>query len=173
MPKTKDQKKEILENLKNKLSQSKSVIFSADKGLDVKTTEALRQELKDNQAEYLVAKKTLLKLANKDLGEIPGLENLEGSVALTLSYEDEVNGARILNKYAKANEKLELGGGILENSFILPEMVKRLATLPAKEVLLATLLATFKSPISGLANVLSGNTRNLVGVLNAIKEKKS
>ena len=172
MPKSKDQKKEILENIKDKLAKSKAVVFSADKGLDVKTVESLRQELKENQAEYLVTKKTLLQLTNKDRGDIPAIDDLQGSVALTFSYHDEVSAAKILSKYAKTNDKLELGGGILENSFIMPEMVKRLAALPSREVLLATLLASMKSPVTGLANVLSGNIRNLVGVLSAIKDKK-
>ncbi|MDP2812712.1 MAG: 50S ribosomal protein L10 [bacterium] len=172
MPKTKDQKEQILKSLKDKLAISKSVVFSSDKGLDVKTIERLRNELKGNGAEYMVAKKTLLKLATKELGESDDLENLDGSVALTFSYEDEVAGARILNKYAKENENLKLGGGILENKVILAEMVNRLAQLPTRAVLLAKLVGSLNSPISGMVGVLSGNLRNLVGVLNAIKEKK-
>ena len=61
MPKTKDQKKEILKNIKDKLADSKSVVFSSDNGLGVKTAQALRQELKSAGGEYLVIKKTLLK----------------------------------------------------------------------------------------------------------------
>ena len=172
MPKTKNQKEEILKVLKDKLASSKSVIFSSDKGLNVKTTEKLRNELKSNNAEYLVAKKTLLKLATKEIGGSDDLEGLDGSVALTFSYDDEVAGARILNKYAKENENLKLSGGILENKIILADMVNRLAQLPTKQVLLAKLVGSLNSPISGLVGVLSGNLRNFLGVLNAIKEKK-
>lgn len=172
MPKTKNQKEEILKTLKDKLSGSKAVIFSSDKGLNVKTTERLRNELKENGAEYMVAKKTLLKLATKDLGDSGDLEGLDGSVALTFSYDDEITGARILNKYAKENENLKLSGGILENKLILADTVKRLAELPTKDVLLARLVSSLNSPISGMVGVLSANLRNFVGVLNAIKEKK-
>ena len=172
MPKTKEQKKEALKVVQDKLKDSKSVIFSSDTGSTVKTIEELRKELKQNDAEYLVVKKTLLKKAIKDMGETDQLDELAGSVALTLSYNDEVSGAKILNKYAKNSEVLNLGGGILENAFIMPEMVKKLATLPSKEELLAKLVGSLNSPISGMVGVLSGTTRNFVGVLHAIKETK-
>jgi len=172
MPKTKEQKKEALKMLQDKLKDSKSVVFSSDTGSNVKTIEELRNELKANDAEYLVVKKTLLKKATKDMGETEQFDELNGSVALTFSYGDEIAGAKVLNKYAKGSETLKLGGGILENAFIMPEMVKRLASLPSREELLAKLVGSLNSPISGLVGVLAGTTRNFVGVLNAIKEKK-
>lgn len=172
MPKTKEQKKEILENIKEKISKSKSIVFSSDTGLNVKTVEELRKQLRESGGEYVVTKKTLLKLATKDLGESEVLDDLNGSVGVILSYDDEIAGAQLANKFAKNNESLELGGGVLEGKFILSDMVKRLATLPSKEELLAKLVGSLNSPMAGMVGVLSGNTRNLVGVLNAIKEKK-
>lgn len=172
MPKTKEQKKEALEIVKDKITQSKSVIFSADKGLAVKTVEALRKELRSKGGEYLVVKKTLLKKALGDLEGVETIDDLAGNVAATFSFEDEVSAASVLNKYVKANENLEMGGGVLESKIIMPEMVKKLANLPSKEQLLAKLVGTMQAPISGIVGVLQGNLRNLVGVLNAIKEKK-
>ena len=172
MAKTKEQKKEALKTVQDKLKDSKSVVFSSDTGSNVKTIQELRQELKQNDAEYLVVKKTLLRKAIKDMGETDQLDELAGSVALTLSYNDEVSGAKILNKYAKKSEVLNLGGGILENAFIMPEMVQRLATIPSREELLAKLVGSINSPLSGLVGVLSGTTRNFVGVLSAIKDTK-
>ena len=172
MAKTKEQKKEALKIVQDKLKDSKSVVFTSDTGSNVKVIEALRKELKENDAEYLVVKKTLLKKATKDMGETEQFDDLNGSVALTFSYGDEISGAKILNKYAKSSEVLNLGGGILENSFIMPEMVKKLATLPSREELLAKLVGSINSPLSGLVGVLSGTTRNFVGVLSAIKDTK-
>lgn len=172
MPKTKEQKKEILEQIKDKLSKSKSVVFSSDTGLNVKTAQQLRNELRANGAEYFVAKKTLLQKATQSIGEEKVIDELSGSVGLTLSYDDEVAGVRVIDKFAKANEGLKLGGGILEGKFIMPDLVKTLASLPSKDQLLAKLVGTINAPVVGLVRVLSGTTRNFVGVLNAIKEKK-
>ncbi|MBT6691438.1 50S ribosomal protein L10 [Candidatus Parcubacteria bacterium] len=173
MAKTKEQKKKILDVLKDKIAKSKSVVFSSDNGATVQSVESLRKELRDNGAEYLVTKKTLLKLATKDVEGENQVEDLSGSVGLTLSYEDEATGANVVNKFAKKQESFELSGGILEGGFILPEKIKVLATLPSREQLLAKLVGSIQSPITGMVRVLSGNTRDLVGVLNAIKEKKS
>ena len=172
MPKNKVQKKEIVQNIKDKLSKSKSVVFTGDTGLDVKTVESLRKELRENNAEYLVSKKTLLRLTDERLKNEKQIDEISGSLGLTLSYGDEVTGAKIVNRFVKENEALVIGGGILENNFILPEMVERLANLLSREQLLAKLVGSIKSPITGMVNVLSGNMRNLVGVLNAIKDKK-
>lgn len=172
MPKSKQQKQELLEKLQEKLASSKAAVLSSDNGLNVKTVENLRKALKEKNAEYLVTKKTLLKKALGDLEGVESLEDLSGSVAISLSYEDEAIAANILNKFAKENAALQIGGGLLENRFILPEMVKRLASLPSKEVMLAKLVGTLQAPVSGFVGALKGNLRNLVGVLNAIKEKK-
>ncbi|MBT7552911.1 50S ribosomal protein L10 [bacterium] len=173
MPKTKEQKKEALKSIQTKLADSKSVVFSSDNGLGVKAAEDLRKELKNVGSEYLVVKKTLLKKALADVEDAEQINDLTGSVALSLSYDDEVAAASVINKFAKANkEALSIGGGMLENKIILPEMVKRLANLPSKEQLLANLVGGLQAPISGMVNVLQGNLRNLVGVLSAIKDKK-
>ncbi len=173
MPKNKEQKSEAIKRIQEKLESSRGVVFTTDQGLKVKEVEVLRNELRKNNAEYLVAKKTLLKKAAKDVLAEGDLDNLSGSVGVTFSYGDEVSAAKILNKFSKDHKAIALGGGILENKYILVDMVKRLADLPSREQLLAKLVGTLNSPITGLVNVLSGNTRKLVYVLNAIKDKKS
>jgi len=173
MPKSKEQKNEQIKRIQEKLGASKGVVFTTDQGLKVKEVELLRNELRKNEAEYLVAKKTLLKKAAQDVLAASDLDNLSGSVGITFSYGDEVTAAKILNTFAKTHKAMTLGGGILENKYIMTEMVTRLASLPSREQLLVKLLGTLNSPITGFVNVLSGNTRKLVYVLNAIKEKKS
>ncbi|MFA5127265.1 MAG: 50S ribosomal protein L10 [Patescibacteria group bacterium] len=173
MPKNKQQKAEILKKIEEKLSKSKTIVFSTDQGLNVKAVQTLRQQLKQEGAEYLVAKKTLVKKATKDLLAPEKLDEIEGSVGLVLSYDDEVTGAKILHKFVKGNEKLDIVGGVLENKFIDRAMVQRLAILPGRNELLAKLLGSIKSPISGLVGVLSGNTRKLVYALSAIRDKKA
>ncbi len=84
---------------------------------------------------------------------------------------DEVEAAKILAKFAKDHEGIELHAGWLENDFIDKAKVEELSKLLGKEELLAKLVGSLNSPISGLVNVLDGNTRGLVTVLKAIAEK--
>jgi len=81
--------------------------------------------------------------------------------------------ARVLNKFAQANEAMEIFGGILENSFIEVDRVKALASLPSRLELLGRTVGAIKAPVSGFVNVLAGNLRGLVYALQAIKESKN
>ncbi len=158
MPKTRKEKEEVVQSLKTKLGDSKAVVFTTDTGLTVKEVEDLRKELRDNNAEYYVAKKTLLKKAFGDFKAV-NLKDLRGSLGITFSYKDEVKAAQAINKVAQVNENFYIAGGILEKEFILPEIVKKLASIPAQEELLTKLVGSLKSPINGIVAVLGGNLR--------------
>ncbi|MFH1523047.1 MAG: 50S ribosomal protein L10 [Patescibacteria group bacterium] len=174
MAKTKEQKEEILRNLKDKIEKSKSVVFTKFDGLEVKDNENLRKELKNENSEYYVAKKTLLNLAFKDSKyDNINIKDLEGKIATVFGYEDEVAPAKIVNKYKKElNNAIDFIGGILENKYISAEKVNELAKLPSKQELYARVVGSINAPVSGFVNALAGNIRNLVNVLKAIEEKK-
>ncbi len=174
MAKSKEQKKQIVESLINKIEKSKSVVFAKFSGLQVKENEELRKELKKENSEYYVAKKTLLDLAFRKF-EVENLnvKSLEGQLATIFGYKDEVVPAKIVDKFAKNKEgKIEFLGGVLENKFISAEEVKNLAKLPSKLELYAKIVGSLNAPINGFVNVLAGNLRSLVYVLKAIEEKK-
>ncbi|MEK7203026.1 MAG: 50S ribosomal protein L10 [Patescibacteria group bacterium] len=174
MPKTKDQKKQILKNLTDKISKAKSIIFTKFDGLRVKDNEDLRTKLKLENSEYYVVKKTLLNLAFKDsLIKDLNIKNLPGQTAIVFSYNDEAAPAKIIYNFKKDKEgKIEFVGGILENKFIDATQVSELAKLPSKTELYAKIIGSINAPIFGIVNVLAGNLRNFVYVLSAIKDKK-
>lgn len=175
MPKTKNEKKEILKNLEDKISQAKSVVFAGFDGLGVKDNEDLRQKLKEENNEYLVAKKTLIKLAFEKQGQKDlDIDSLTGKVAAIFAYDDEISGAKIVDNFRKDKEdKLYFLGGILEGKMIDQEKVNALAKLPSREELYAKIVGSINAPVSGLVNVLAANLRNFVYVLKAIEEKKN
>ena len=61
----------------------------------------------------------------------------------------------------------------MEGQLVGADAIKQLATLPSREELLAKVVGSINAPVSGFVNVLSGNLRNLVYVLNSIKEAKA
>ena len=172
MAKSKQQKTDALEEAKIKFDSSKLVVLASYNDLPVSQIQELRKELKEKDVFYKVIKKTILKLVAKDNIDESLVDGLRGNLALAYG-PDEVEAAKILAKFAKDNEGLELHAGWLENDFIDKAKVEELSKLLGKEELLAKLVGTLKSPISGLANVLGGNTRGLVTVLKAIGEVKS
>lgn len=175
MAKTKEQKKEIIKNLKDKIKESKSIVFTNFKGLGVKENEDLRNKLKAENSEYFVVKKTLMDLAFKD-SKIAGLtpKDLEGQIAAVFGYGDEVAPARIVDEFKKDHEdKIDFLGGILEDKFITAQEVSDLAKIPSRNELYAKIVGSINAPVSGFVNALAGNLRNLVYVLKAVEEKKN
>lgn len=175
MPKTRSQKKLILDDLSEKAQKAKSIIFTKFEKLKVKESEDLRRRLKAEGSEYIVAKKTLLNLTFKNNSLEVDMADLDGKVAAVFGYQDEVAPAKIVDTFRKTldEEKIFFLGGILDGKFIPAEMVESLAKLPSKQELLSKMVGSLNAPISGFVNVLAGNLRGLVCVLKAIEEKKA
>lgn len=171
---TKEQKKVLVKELSEKIKTAKSAVFVDYKGLKVKDSTELKKELRKSGVEYLVVRKTLLDISLEKAG-ISGsnVKGMEGQIAVSLSQEDEVSAAKILDKFAKTNENLKMVGGVLGTQVMSAQEVKALAKIPSKEELLAKLVGTINAPVSGFVNVLAGNLRGLVNVLNAVKEQKA
>ena len=175
MAKSKEQKKEMLKNIEDKIGQAKSVVFASFDSLGVSENNELRSQLKKENSEYLVTKKTLLNLAmQKNKQEDFDAKKFEGQIATVFGFEDEVAPAKILSKFMKENEdKMVFLGGMLENKLMSAEEVAQLAKLPSKEELYAKIVGSLNAPVSGFVNVLAGNMRSLVNVLNNIKDQKA
>ena len=174
MPKSRVQKEEIVKTLAERMAEMKSAVFINYSGLDVKSFETLRKDLRAEEVECNVAKKTLMKLALDEakLKDVD-VKSLEGQVAVAMGFKDEVAPARILKTFQKDNEALEMLGGILEGEYIDQAKVLELANLPSREQLLASVVGSLRAPLSGLVNVLQGNMRGFINSLNAIQEQKA
>ncbi|MFA7244592.1 MAG: 50S ribosomal protein L10 [Candidatus Magasanikbacteria bacterium] len=173
MAKTRLVKEQAIEDLVNDLKNSSSAVFANYQGLKVSDSEILRNKCREQNISVTASKKTLLKRALKEMNLDVDTKQFEGSVAVFLGKEDEVAPAQIVAEFAKKHERVTLFGGILEGNFISGEKVKELSKLPNKQQLLGQLVGTLNAPISGFVNVLAGNLRGLVNVMNAIKESKS
>jgi large subunit ribosomal protein L10 len=153
---TKAQKTEILAELKDKLQKSKSIMFAHYIGMTVADVSELRSNLKKQNAEMKVAKKTLMQLAAKELNMAePPDELLDGAVACILSYEDPLTGAQVAFKFAKTHKQVELIGGIWEGKLITKEQAVQIAQIPGREALLGMFAAMLNSPLSSFARGLS------------------
>ncbi len=170
---TRQDKEKIVQNLSDKFSRAKSIVFLGFKGLTVKEDGELRSSLRSEDIDYKVARKTLIKRGLKEVN-IEGVEDLEleGPVGTAVSYDDEVAPARLANEYAKTNKKLKLLGGYVSNKYLDATEIKALSLLPGKDQLRAQLVGTINAPVSGFVNVLAGNIRGLVNVLKAIEDDK-
>jgi large subunit ribosomal protein L10 len=167
-----EQKKQIVEEIKEKINSAQAIVLVDYRGLNVEQVTELRKKYREAGVEYKVYKNTLMRFAFKDAGFDKFVDYLKGPNAVAFSYEDPVAPAKISSEFAKENDKLEIKAGIVDGKVIDINEVKALADLPSREVLIAQVLGGLNGPITGFVNVLQGNIRNLAYALNAIKEKK-
>jgi large subunit ribosomal protein L10 len=172
MAKTRQQKKDILKNVSEKIDASKSLVFANFDGLTVKEVEELRAKCRENNVGYIVAKKTMLKIAMEKAGIDVDPKTFENGVATVFGFEDEVAPAKIVQEFSKSHPNLKAISGVLEGQAVTLEKVVELSKLPSREELYAKVVGSIAAPVRGLVNVLAGNLRGLVYVLNAVKEKK-
>ncbi len=150
-------KKLIVEEIKAKITASKSVVFADYNKLTVLEVTALRNEFKNANCEYKVYKNTLVRKAFNELGVTDFDADLNGTTA-TVFCADETSGAAVFAKAVKANpalaEKILPKCAYLENKYLDKAAVKELSAIPSKEVLIAKMLGCFQSSISKFVYVL-------------------
>lgn len=166
------EKTKRVEEMKEKLSQSKGLVLADFRGISVALDTKLRRKMREAGVEYRVAKNAYTRIAAEELG-ISGLEeHLKGPVAIAISYEDVIAPAKVLSDFIKENKTLTVKAGILDGKVIGADDVRALAALPSKEVLLAKLMGSMNAPITGFVNVLHGNLTGFVRALDAVRAQK-
>ncbi len=166
-------KEQVVNEIRDKFERAASIILVDYRGLSVAEATELRKKFREAGAEYKVYKNTLMHRAMEALGFDDILPYLTGPNAVAIGYDDPVTPAKIIAEFAKEANKLELKVGIVDKQFVDAEGVKSLSELPSREELVARVLGGLNSPVTGFVNVLQGNIRNLVYVLDAVREKKS
>ena len=167
---TKQQKQDIIEDLKEKIDRHKSIVFVDLKGLKAKNLFGLRKKIKEAGGQLKVTKKTMIKLVLEKAG-LKLEKGLEGEIALVFAFEDSFSPLKEAYKLSQTNENLKILAGFFDGKFIEREETIVLAKIPGREELLARLVGSISSPISGLVNVLQGNIRGLVYVLSQVQTK--
>ena len=170
---TKDKKQEVVSEVAELLNQSKLTVVAKYEGTGVKALQQLRRDVKQNGTKVKVVKNRLVVQALKATDKLQDVDTaaLEGMLLYAFNGEDEVAPAQSLNAFAKDNPTLEFIGAISAAGEFLPvDDVKALAALPSKDQLRGMLVGTIGAPLSGFANVLAGNVRGVMNVLNARAE---
>lgn len=164
---------EIVSGLSEKFGKAKAVVFTNYQGLTHKQIEEFKKAIKPLQAEYVVAKNSLLTLAlNENKIKLSEEQSLTGQTGTLFLYDDIISPLKALSKVIKELNLPNVKFGIMEEGFITDEQVLKLSTLPGKEVLLSQLVGGLKSPIFGLHRALYWNLQKFVMTLKAVADKK-
>ena len=147
-------KQPIVQEISENIKDAQSVVVVDYRGLTVAEDTQLRKALREAGVTYKVYKNTMIRFAAKGTAFEALEPNLAGPTALAVSKEDATAPARILAEFAKKADKLEIKGGVVEDTYYDAKGMQVIATIPSREVLLGKLLGSMQSPITNFARVI-------------------
>ena len=160
-------KEQQIAELKEKLQKSAAIVLADYRGLTVPAVTSLREDFRKQQCESKVYKNTLVKLAIKGTSMEKMGKYLEGPTAIIFSWESPSAAAKVAKEFVKTNDKFKIKGGYLEGNILDEKGVVASASLPGKDELRATLLATFMAPATSLVRTLTAGAQNFAYVIDA------
>ena len=144
-----------VEEVTSKIRAAQSLVVFDYRGLNAEEVTNLRSDMRKAGVEYVVLKNGIVERAAKAAGiEESFCELLKGPSAFAFGVEDAVAPAKVLKEAIKKYKKCEIKGGLINGVVTDAAGMNTLADLPSREVLLARMLGSMLSPISGLAIVL-------------------
>ena len=164
----KKEKEKLIEVLANNLTRCTVAITTDYRGITAKDMVKLRRMLRENGIDYRVTKNTLTRFAAQKVGKQQLESLLTGPLAVAFGYDDVTKPAKVINDFARSSGvALKITGGLIGDRVLDAKQTVALASIPPKEVLLATLVSRLSSPLYLLHNVLSAPLRSLGNVLQA------
>src|SRR6266550_5562614 len=165
----KSEKERVVAELAERLRAAETLMVADYRGLTMPQIDELRTRLLEAGARFTVVKNTLTKLAAEQAGATEVLELIEGPTAIAFldADGDPVAAAKVLNETARAHDVPVIRGGIFEGSIVGDADIKRLATLPATDVLQAQLVGAVVGPLTMVVGLFTAPLRDLVGVIDA------
>ena len=149
-----NQKKEEVSKLAEAMKESKLILLTDYRGINVADVTGLRTELRNVNAEYKVIKNNITKRALAEC-KIEGLDDkLEGPTAVIMTNEDYLEATKIIYKFSKDNDYYKIKGGVIEGKVMSTEEIVTLAKLPSRQDLLSMLAGGLLANISKLAVAL-------------------
>ena len=164
------EKEQLVSELKEKLQGATALYYTDFTGLNVKRMTDLRRRLRKANVEYVVIKNTLALRAVNESGLVG--ERLRGPTGLVVA-RDPVAAAKVITDFAKENDKRPaVKGGLLAGASIDAAQVKRLASMPSREQMLAELGAGLQSPLGAFLGAMNGLLMTFAGALEALKTQR-
>jgi len=170
----KNEKAEIVAEVKEMIENSSAVYLTDFSGISVADITGIRNEFRKEGVKYKVIKNTLFKRAVSELGKYSKLgEDLVGMTGYAFAGDNPVAPAKIIKKYFDDNQKLSLKACYIEDQFFDGTKLIELATLPSKKEIMAAILNAINSPASGIVGAINAVMRDLVSVVDQIAKKQA
>lgn len=167
-----DEKKAVVAEVSVEIAKAQGIFVAEYRGLGVGSMTELRAKARKSGVYLRVLKNTLARRAVAGTPFEKLAEQMVGPLVYGIS-SDPVATAKVLNEFAKANEKLVIKAGAMPNAVITAKEVKALASMPSREQLIAQLLATMQAPVVQFVRTLNEVPSRLVRTLAAIRDQRA
>jgi large subunit ribosomal protein L10 len=167
-----EQKQAVVADIAERVKGAQAIVLAEYRGIEVGDMTQLRAKARASGVYLRVLKNTLARRAVADTPFAGLTDQMVGPLAYGIS-SDPVAVAKLLNDFARTNDKLVIKGGALPGSLMSATDVKSLASLPSREELLAKLLGTMLAPITKFVQTLNEVPTKFVRGLAAVKDQKA
>ena len=169
-----NEKSEIISEIKELLDSSSAVYLTDYHGINVEDISSLRNQYRNEGVRYKVYKNTLVKRALDEIGKYDKIaDHLTGMVGFAFTTTNPLAPAKIINKYFGDKDKLSLKACYVEGEYFDGSQLKTLATLPTKKELIASIMGSLNSPVSGIVGTINAVMRDLVSVVEQISQREA
>jgi large subunit ribosomal protein L10 len=166
-----EEKKAVVEEVAAQVAGAKAIVLAEYRGLEVGNMTELRRQARRSGVYLRVLKNTLARRAVKDTPFAGLADKMVGPLVYGIS-SDAVATAKVMNEFAKGNEKFVIRAGAMPNAVISAKEVAALASLPSREELLAKLMGTMQAPIAQFVRTLNEVPSKFVRALAAVRDAK-
>ena len=164
------QKEKVVEELGQIFESSGVVVVSHYKGLTVAEMQDLRRQMSLAGGSIRVAKNRLAKIALEGKACASIAEHLSGMTVLAYS-EDPVAAAKVIEGYAKENDKISILGGAMGDNSLDAAGIKLLASMPSREELISSIVGCVAAPAAGIAGVIGVPSSAIASIISTIEER--
>ncbi len=166
-----DEKKAVVAEVSAEVAKAQAIVVAEYRGLEVGNMTELRRQARNAGVYLRVLKNTLARRAVKDTPFEKLSDQMVGPLIYGMS-SDPVATAKVMNEFAKANDKLVIKAGAMPNSLISSAEVKALANMPSRDELIAKLMGTMQAPVAQFVRTLNEVPSRFVRTLAAVRDAK-
>jgi len=166
------EKQSVVAEVAKQVAGAQAIVMAQNRGLPVADMTQLRAKARASGVYFRVVKNTLVRRAVADTPFAPLSDRMVGPLAYGIG-PDPVAVAKVLNDFAKGNEKFVIAGGAMPGQVMSAKEIAALASLPSREELLAKLMGTMQAPIAKLVRTMNEVPAKFARALAAVREKKA
>ncbi len=167
-----EQKQTVVAEVAKQVAGAQAIVLAENRGMAVAAMTQLRARARASGVYFRVVKNTLVRRAVADTPFASLADKMVGPLAYGIG-ADPVAVAKVLNDFAKGNEKFVIAGGAMPGQLMSAKEISALASLPSREELIARLLGTMQAPIVKLVRTMNEVPGKFVRTLAAVRDAKA